>query len=331
MRRRPLLAGALSLAVGATAAAQPAAGLRRLAIVSPAEPQATMVEGGGNPYYDVLFEALRKLGHVDGKTLAVERYGREQAAAGLPALAEAAVRSKPDLIYGIGAIPLLKEATSTIPIVALTNDPIALGITDSLARPSGNFTGVVVDTGPALYGKRIDLLREAFPALSALGYVGARPAWEAVQGPPVRAAASAAGFSLSVGLIDIPGSGDSYRHAVAALAGEGANAILVGDSPDALVNRAAIVAALAERRLPAIHTFIESVQAGGLMAYSFDLAELNRRAAQDIDAILRGTPVAAIPFYQVSKFLLAINQRTALALGLTLPPTLLARADEVLE
>jgi len=304
---------------------------RRLAIVSPSEPVSIMHENGGNPYYRVLYEDLRRLGHVEGKTLIVDRFGRENTAGGVEAMIAEVVRSKPDVIYAIGGGPLVKAATSTIPVVVLTGDPIALGLARSLARPGGNFTGVSVDTGPSLYGKRIEVLREVFPRLSTLAYVGARRAWDAFQGAPMRAAAEAARTGLIPALVDYPATEGDYRQAILAAHRQGADAIMVADSPEALQYRAAIVSVLAEARLPAIHTFPESVVTGGLIAYSFDLKELNRQAAKDIDAILKGANPAEIPFYQVSRLLLSINLGTAKALGLTVPPALLARADEVIE
>jgi putative ABC transport system substrate-binding protein len=289
--------------------------MHRLAIVSPSEPLAIMFEHGGNPYYRVLFEGLRALGHVEGKTLVVDRFSRENTAAGVPAMMSDMVRSAPDVIYAIGAGPLVKAATTTIPVVALTGDPISLGLARSLARPGGNFTGVSVDTGPSLHGKRIEMLREVYPKLSQLAYVTARRAWEAFQGPPMRAAVDAAHLSLLPTLVDYPAT----------------EAVMIADSPEALLYRTAIVEAVAKSRLPAIYTFPESVEAGGLIAYSFDLKELNRRAARDIDAILRGANPGDIPFYQVTRLILSINLKTAKALGLTIPPSILARADEVIE
>ncbi len=190
---------------------------------------------------------------------------------------------------------------------------------------------MVVDTGPSLHGKRIELLREAFPGMSRLAYIASQRAWEIFQGAPMRAAAEAAGIGLIAKLVNYPGSEAEYRDMIAAARRDGADAIMVADSPEALQFRSTIVAAIAEVRLPAIYTFPESVEAGGLLAYSFDLKELNRRAAADIDAILRGVNPGEIPFYQVSRLILSLNLKTANALGLVLPVSMLARADEVIE
>jgi putative ABC transport system substrate-binding protein len=329
VRRRVLLAGIV--AAPATVARGEGAKLQRLAIISPSEPLALMVEDSSNRYYRVLFEELRRRGHIEGKTLTVERYGREQNTAGLPALLEEVVRSKPDVIYAITPGTLIKSATTTIPVVALTADPIATGLVQSLARPGGNITGVSVDTGPSIHGKRIELLREAFPRMLGVGYVTVRPSWEALQGPAMRAAAEAAGIRLLPKLLNFPANEAGYRTAIAEIPRDGTYAVMIGDGPAALAYRAAIVAAIAEARLPAIYSSPESVAAGGLMAYSFDLAELNRRVAQDIDAILRGANPGDIPFFQASTFILSINLKTAASIGITFPPSILGRADEVIE
>jgi putative ABC transport system substrate-binding protein len=164
-----------------------------------------------------------------------------------------------------------------------------------------------------------------------VGYVTVRPSWEALQGPAMRAAAEAAGIRLLPKLLDFPANEAGYRTAIAEIPRDGTYAVMIGDGPAALAYRAAIVAAVAEAQLPAIYSFPESVESGGLMAYSFDLAELNRRVAQDIDAILRGANPGDIPFFQASTFILSINLKTAASIGITFPPSILARADEVIE
>jgi putative ABC transport system substrate-binding protein len=331
MRRRDVLAAAMSIAGASDGFAQPAGKLPRLAIVSPSEPTAVMVEDGINPYYRVLFEALRRRGRIEGKTLAVDRYGQEHMGGGQSALVETVLRNKPDVIYAIAASPFIKAAAATVPVVALSGDPIAMGLVQSLARPGGNITGMSVDVGPMLHAKRIELLRDVFPAMSELIYVNLRPSWEAFLGPAMRTAAEEAGVGLLPKLVDVPASEEDYRRAIAESARAGGNAMMIGDSPAALRYRSAIAAAVAETKLPAIYTFPESVEAGGLMAYSFDLNELNRRAAENIDAILRGTRAGDIPYYQATTFRLSINLATAKTLGLTFPPAILGRADLIIE
>jgi len=321
----------MAIGPAASAFAQTGGRRRRLAIVSPAESVAIMVEKGDNRHYRALFEELRRLGHIEGSTLTVERYGRESGAPSPLALQQQAVRAEPDVIYAIAFGSFLKQATTTIPIVALVADPVALGLAESLARPGGNITGVSVDAGSSIHSKRLQLLREAFPALSSLAYVTFRQIWQAVQGPPMIAATEAAGIRLVPKLLDLPVSEKSFQDAISEMARDGANAAFFGDNPAALAYRSAIVAAVAETRLPAMYTFPETVEAGGLMAYSFDLKELNLYAARSIDAILRGTPPGTIPFYQAATFLLSVNLKTAAAQGIVFPQSILARADEVIE
>ena len=331
MRRRDVLVAAMSIAGASEGLAQSAKKLPRLAIVSPTEPITLMVEDSSNPYYRVLFEELRRRGWIAGKTFEVDRYGQEHVGAGQPALFETVLRSKPDVVYAIAGAAFLKAAATTVPVVALSGDPIAMGLIQNLARPGGNITGMSVDVGPLLHGKRIELLREAFPAMSELIYVNLRAPWEAFLGAAMRTAAEKTGIRLLPTLIDAPASEEDYRRAIVESARTGGNAIMIGDSPMALRYRSAIVAAVAEVKLPAMYTFPESVEAGGLMAYWFDLKELNRRAAENIDAILRGAHPGDIPYYQATTIGLSINLATAKALGITFPLSILGRADQVIE
>jgi putative tryptophan/tyrosine transport system substrate-binding protein len=307
--------------------------IKRLAVFSPSEPSASMHQHSENRYYVALFEELRRLGWVEGQNLTVEGYGREQNKSGPDILAMEIVRSSPDVIYmvGPGAVSF-KPVTSRIPIVALTADPVALGIAQSLAHPGGNFTGASIDTGPSIHGKRIALLREMFPAISKMGCLALRFQWDGqVLGPAIRAAAEAAGIPLAVALVDFGASEANYRAAIESISHDGANAIMVADSADVLRNSTLIAGLVREAKLPAIFTFREPVEAGGLMAYSFDLFELYKRAANNIDAILRGTNPGDIPFYQATKFELSINLRAAKQLGISVPPELVAGADNVIE
>jgi putative ABC transport system substrate-binding protein len=331
MRRRDFVAGALSFAAATRVAAQPVANSRRLAIVSISGSHPQMRDDSGN-YMAVFLAELRRLGQIEGQNLTIERYGKEQYQSDATALAAQVVRSNPDVIYVIDpGATYFQHETSKIPIVTITNDPVGLGFAQSLAHPGGNITGVAAEPDASIHGKRIALLREMFPAMSKLVCIAARRAWERSSGAPVRAAADAAGVSLVSVLIDLPGNATIYRNAIAQAARDGADAIMMLDSPDALANRAVISEAIAEARIPAIHAFVEAVDAGGLMAYSFDLKELIKRMAGNVDAILRGANPAEIPFYQVSKFELSINLKAAKALGLSVPATLLATANKVVE
>lgn len=335
MRRRELIAALGSAMAWPLVAHGQQRNSKRLAIFSPSAPSASMHERSENRYYRALFEELGRLGWVEGQNLTVEGYGREQNRSGPELLVAEIVRSNPDVIYSVGPGAVsFKPATSRIPIVALTADPIALGIAQSLAHPGGNFTGVSIDAGPSIHGKRIALLREMFPAMSKMGCLALRFQWngpKAIAGPAIRAAAEAAGIPLAVALIEFGASETDYRAAIESIFHDGANAIMVVDSADVFRNSTLIAGLVREAKLPAIFTFREPVEAGGLMAYSFDLIELYKRAANNIDAILRGANPGDIPFYQVTKFELSINLRAAKQLGISVPPELAASADNIIE
>src|SRR5260370_39419783 len=170
MRRRDfisLVGGAVALPLAARAQ-QPTAASKRLAICSPSEPTALMYEHSANRYYRALFAELRRLGHVEGQNLIIERYGREKNASGLAAMVAEVIRTDPDVIYVIppGA-PDFKRGTTKIPLVALTGDPVAGGLVHNLARPGGNLTGASVDTGPTIFVRRIAPLRDTLSAMSS--------------------------------------------------------------------------------------------------------------------------------------------------------------------
>ena len=334
MRRRAFL----SVACGAVAwplaaAAQQSTSSKRLAIFSPSEPSAYLHEHSESKKSRALFAELRRLGQIEGQNLKVEGYGREQNTSGPEALATEIVRSNPDVIFVVGpGTPIFKKLTSRIPIVVTTSDPVKQGIAESLAHPGGNFTGVSIDAGLSIHGKRIAMLREMVPAMSKLGCLALRLGWNGpIQGKTIRAAAETAGLPLAVSLVEFGSSEADYRTAIESLSRDGANAVMVADSPEVDQNSTLIAKLLGDAKLPAIFTNPDHVEAGGLMAYSFDLIEVYKRVANDIDAILRGAKPGDIPIYQVTKFELSINLKTAKQLGLSVPPALAASANEVIE
>jgi putative tryptophan/tyrosine transport system substrate-binding protein len=210
-------------------------------------------------------------------------------------------------------------------------DPVGQGFAESLAHPGGNFTGVSIDAGPSIHGKRIALLREMIPTMSKLGCLALRAQWNGPYTLAIRATAEAAGLSLLVSLLEIGAGEAGWRAAVESMVRDGADAVMVLDSPEAFQNSALIARLLGDAKLPAIYHNVEAVEAGGLMAYSFDLVELYRRVGNDIDAILRGARPGDIPIYQVTKFGLSINLKTARQLGLAVPAALVASADQIIE
>jgi putative ABC transport system substrate-binding protein len=333
MRRRDFvsLLGGAAVAWPLAAAAQQSTNKKRLAIFSPSEPSADLHEQGSK-FSRASFAELRRLGQIEGQNLKVESYGREQNTSGPEALATEIVRSNPDVIFvvGPGAV-IFKKLTSRIPIVVITGDPVKQGLAESLAHPGGNFTGVSIDAGLSIHGKRIALLREMVPTMSKLGCLALGLSWNGSSAGAFRAAAETAGLSLAVSLLEIGSSEADYRAAVESISRDGANAVMVLDSPEVFQNSTLIAKLVVDAKLPAIFHNVEAVEAGGLMAYSFDLIELYKRVANNIDAILRGAKPGDIPIYQVTKFELSINLKTAKQLGLSVPPALVASADKVIE
>jgi len=333
MRRRDFISllGGAAVAWPLAAAAQQSTNSKRLAIFSPSNPSADLHEHGSK-FYRVLFAELRRLGQIEGQNLMVESYGQEQNTSGAEVLATEIVRSNPDVIFVVGPnAPFFKKLTPRIPIVVVTGDPVKQGIAESLAHPGGNFTGASIDAGLSIHGKRIALLREMVPTMSKLGCLALRFQWNGSSSVAFRAAAEMAGLPLAVSLLEFSTSEADIRAAVESISRDGANAVMVLDSPQVLQNSTLIAKLLGDAKLPAIFAFTESVEAGGLMAYSFDLIELHKRAANNIDAILRGAKAGNIPIYQVTKFELSINLNTAKQLGLSVPHALIASADKVIE
>jgi len=297
---------------------------------SATEPLDSMHENSYNRYIRALFAEMRRLGLVEGKSIKIERYGRETSEVTSKATIAAIVDSKPDIIFCVGAGAVFTRATNTIPIVAFAVDPIREGLVKSLAHPGGNITGVTFNPEVPIHGKRIALLREMFPRLNKLALLITRGYLEHLW-PEVREAADAQGLPLVACCIDEPSSEVIYRDAIAKAKADGANAIMVALDADPFVNHVLVAKLIGAAGLPTIYPFTEFVVAGGLMGYATDLIELNKRMAADMDAILKGANPGEIPFYQPTKFELSINLKAAKALSLTVPTTLVAAADVVIE
>jgi putative ABC transport system substrate-binding protein len=334
MHRRDFVAGCGLLASAIPLAwAQQRSKVYRLAFAAPSTPIAEMIDASGHPIYPPLLEELNRLGYIEGHNLVVERYSADGRSENYPELARRVVRSVPDLIFiQTGRLTrTFKEATTAIPIVTFTADPIAFGLATSLARPGGNITGIVVDAGKEIEGKRIELLREMVSGASRLAYMAARAMWESPFGAEARDTARRAGVSLLGIPLESPIQDSEYRHAFAAAAAGDVAGLIIAENEEHLTYRRLIVKLAAEARMPTLYPTHEFVQLGGLMSYGTDFSNLSRLAATDIDLILKGTQPGDIPFQLPTKFEMVINLKTAKALGLTVPPPLLARADEVIE
>ena len=282
---------------------------------------------------DAFQQGLREQGYMEGRNVAFEhRYARGKYEL-LPDLAAELVRLKVDIIVTPGNPPATlaaKQATSTIPIVFISAaDPVASGFVASLARPGGNITGGTSLVGPGLVGKRLALLQEAVPKLSRVAVLS-NPTT-----PDARVfigEAEVAARSLKVQLQIVEGRGPAdFSGAFAAMTKEHASAILIQQDAIFLFNGKQLAELAAKNRLPAMYGLREHVEAGGLMAYAASLAELSRRASTYVGKILQGAKPGDLPVEQATKFDLVINLKTAKALGLSIPPSLLQRADQVIE
>jgi putative ABC transport system substrate-binding protein len=312
------------------ARAQQPAKIRHIAIV--AWSSAANISATGSPDWQVFFGGLARAGYVEGQNLVVERYFAEGRTDILADLGREVVRAHPDLIFAISGrlVVTFKAATTTIPIIGLTADPIVGGIVTSLAHPSGNVTGVSLEAGP-LWGKRLEVLKETVPHLSKVGYLASADVWQSVFIAPIHEAFQRAEVPLVGPPVAGPLSELEYRRTLRAMTQQGVDGLVVSDQPEHLANRELITGLIREAKLPAIYPFRDFVIAGGLMAYAVDTSELFRQAADQASRILGGASPAELPFYLATKFQLIVNLKTASALGLQIPPPLLARADEVIE
>lgn len=325
-RRGIIRAGALAGALAAwppAAQAQQTGGTRRVGVLLP---------GRAPPARDLdLVQLLDKLGYLEGRHIAYTIRGADGNADRLPQLAREVVAAKPDAIVGSTSLVAvaLAAATKDIPIVmAVIGDPIALGLTDSIARPSRNITGFTISS-PSIAAKRLELLRELVPAIRKAAYL-----WAPLgpTGPLFRAEAQLAAERLGIELLSFPLTSESdIAAAFDRIVTESATAVLV--ESDALIVRysATIVDECLVHNLPAMHDWSFEVQAGALISYGPPTADNYKGAATYVDRIMRGAKIAELPFEEPTQIKLAINLRTARSLGLSVPPSLLARADEVIE
>jgi putative ABC transport system substrate-binding protein len=326
-RRRFLmtaLAGALAAPLAA--GAQPVGKVSRIGLLSGSSTTASA------RHVEAFRQGLRELGWVEGQSIAIEYRFAEGRVDRLPDFAAELVRLKVDVIVA-GPTPgavAAKNATGTIPIV-MTNaaDPIELGLIASLARPGGNVTGVTFSVDMDIFSKELELLKETVPKLRRVAMLSnpANPGnVRAVEA--VKAAARSSGVQLQV--LEARGP-DDFDGAFAAMANQRVEALLVVADSMLALHRVRLADLAAKNRLPSMYGLREEVEAGGLMSYGPSFAANYRRAAGFVDRILKGAKPADLPVEQPTKFELVINLKTARALSLTIPQSLLLRADQVIE
>ena len=228
----------------------------------------------------------------------------------------------------------LKPLTTTIPILAITGDPVAGGIVTSLAKPGGNITGVSTDAGLEIYGKRFQYLVETARRLANVRFLmttTSRWQWETTALGALRDAAGRAGISIDAALVSTPVDQAAYEQVFEAMERDRVDGLIVNDAADHVAYRQLIADLAARYRLPAIYPYRDFVDAGGLLSYGIDIVDMFHRLAVMTNEVLRGAKPGDIPYYQMTKFDLVLNRATARSLGLDFPPTLLATANDVIE
>jgi putative ABC transport system substrate-binding protein len=326
MRRRTFVAGSVAVIAAPLASeGQQTKKVYRVGFVTPVSSEAV------TPLVNAMRQELRKLGYVDGQSLVIDVRVAEGRVDRIPEFVAELINLKPDVLV-TGTTPAAlaaKKATRTIPIVmTAVGDPVGVGIVSNLARPEGNVTGLSL-LNLAHIGKQLQLLKEAVPHVRRFALL-----WNSLNPGNVDAltATQTAAGALGVDLQPVAIRGpDDFQSALAAVITGRAGALLVAPDPVTYSLRSSIIRFAAANQLPVMYNFREEVEAGGLMAYGADLLEHYRRAATYIDKILKGAKPADLPVEQPTKFEFVINMKTAKALGLTIPPSVLARADEVVQ
>lgn len=328
MNRRTFVAGCVALTgtpVGG--AAQPADKVYRIG---------SLTRGGraaAEPYNRALEEALGALGWVEGRNVRFEHRYADLEPRRYPDLAVELVRLGVDVVVAPStpAALAVRRVTTTIPIVTtVATDPVGAGLVDSLARPGGNVTGLANDTGPELGPKLLQLLKEAVPAITRAAVLRESPAQPGLASYVEAMDVASGSLAITLSWIDVRGPADIDRALAAALR-ERPGALVVSLQAMAITHARAIAHFARRHRLATIARVREFAEAGGLMAYATDIIDLYRRAAVHIDKILRGARPGDLPVEQPTKFELMLNLKTAKALGLAIPPSVVARADRVIE
>jgi putative ABC transport system substrate-binding protein len=311
------------LAAPLVAEAQPAGKVPRVGWLRLGSP-------GSSPWeMEGFLKGLRELGYVEGQNIVVQyRYAYDKPER-LFALAAELVTLRPDVLVALSTAPVraLQRATTTIPVVFLTGDPLGLGLVNNLAHPGGNSTGVSMMQDPGLHLKRLQLLTEAVPALARIGILS-NPGISQAPLDAMRTAGPTLGLAIQVFQVERP---EKYEATFAAMARADVQGVVVLPARPNIDYLAAIAKLGVKHRLPTIFEVREFPAAGGLLSYGPSIVDAMRQMVHYVDRILKGAKPGDLPVQQPTKFDLVINLKTAKALGLTIPPSLLQRADQVIE
>src|SRR5262245_15861914 len=324
--RRVVMLALVLLTAPLAAHAQLATKVYRIGIVRPSTASATASSS------EAFTQRLWELGYMEGQNLVIEARFADGQLERLPVLVAELVRLQVDclVVGGTDTTRIAKQATSTIPIVMVnaSDDPVRLGLITSLARPGGNITGVI-DIAEQLAGKSLELLKEAFPHIARVGHLSAKNASQATAHlKEVEAAARLVGVRIQP--LEMHGP-EELDQAFRAARAERADALIVAHYGFPNSHREQIIHLADTIRLPVMYTNPAFVKSGGLMSYADDPLDRARRAATFVDKILKGAKPADLPVEQPTTFKLVLNRKTAQTLGITLPPSLLLLADEVIQ
>jgi putative ABC transport system substrate-binding protein len=329
-RRRFLVAAGMLVCVPLAAEAQPARKAYRLGFLFSGRSPRTADGSTANLYLAALLGRLQELGYAQGANLGIDARYAEGELERLPALAAELVALDVDAILAAGnpAVNAARRATQGIAIVMISADPVAAGFVPSLSRPGANLTGLTVDGGLAIWGKRLQLLKECAPAIRRVGVLSRTGGRQGAWVHQLDAVAS----RLGVSLVHAGTSSErDFPAAFDALAAARADALLTSDTPLHVQYRKLIIEFAARKRLPAVFAYREAAVDGGLLAYGVDITTVFRNAAVYLDKILEGARPADLPIEQPTTFELVVNLKAAKALGLTIPPSVLLSADRVID
>jgi len=328
MRRREFIAmlGGAAAAWPVVADGQQTQKMKRVAMFTPGKIET-------DPSFTIVLDEMKRLGFVEGKNLIVDRYSAESQFDRLPEFAKDIVATKPDVIYSLSTkmAVLLQSETRTIPVVAWMTDPVAAGVALSLARPGGNTTGVSVDAGAQMGAKYIQLLSEAVGRLSNVRLLATASNWETATTKVMRDTAEAMNIPLRLQPLQSPVDEKEYRRAFEAMRRDQVDGIVISSEAEHIGKGPILGPLTLEYRIPSIGVFTGTVEAGGLMCYSWNGPGMAPHAAAQIVEILNGAKPGEIPFFQETRWTLIINLKAAKELGLELPAGLIARAERFIE